>query len=252
MAANPTASERYGAKNFYHLFLPFARGSPTVSGAAFMCGRVRGDARWSARCAHSKRKNKDSENREKAADEIAEAIDRFFLNKELNRYVRYVTEKSGELEQDKTIDISMCGLFLFGGKPASDERVRASVEAIREKLSVKTDVGGFARYEGDEYQRVEGGENDGRVPGNLWFVCSLWIAQADIAAAESIEELKITCEMIEWSCRQEDEAKILAEQINPYTGESLSVSPLGWSHAEALRTINAYLDKVRELEAKLR
>ena len=49
------------------------------------------------------------------------------------------------------------------------------------------------------------------------------------------------------ACGQGDDAKILAEQINPYTGESLSVSPLAWSHGEAVRTINAYLNRAKEL-----
>jgi len=57
--------------------------------------------------------------------------------------------------------------------------------------------------------------------------------------------------MIDWACRQGDEAKILADQINPYTGESLSVSPLVWLHAEAVRTINAYLTKSTEFAEKI-
>ena len=116
-----------------------------------------------------------------------------------------------------------------------------------EKLKVKTETGGFARYEGDVYQRVAGSETDARVPGNPWFVCSLWLAQWQIATAKTAEELGAVREMIDWACGQGDDAKILAEQINPYTGESLSVSPLAWSHGEAVRTINAYLNRAKEL-----
>lgn len=215
------------------------------------CAAVVGGLRGAARMAKARRKTKEAKNWSGAADEIAAAIDEYFWNEESNRYARSLTVKEDEsFEQDKTIDISMCGLFLFDCKSADDERVRATLDAIREKLMVKTETGGFARYEGDNYQRVEGSERDERVPGNPWFVCSLWIAQADIAAAKTIEELEKVRAMIDWACRQGDEAKILAEQINPYTGESLSVSPLAWSHAEAVRTINNYLTRSAELTEK--
>ena len=212
------------------------------------CAAVVGGLRGAAKLAESNKKAADAKKWKTAADEIAEAIDEHFWNEELNRYVRTITLKDdGEIEQDESIDVSMCGVFLLDCKAADDERVRSTVEAIREKLKVKTEVGGWARYEGDVYQQVEGSEDDDRVPGNPWFVCSLWITQADIAAAKTPEELEMVKDAIDWACRQGDDAKILAEQINPYTGESLSVSPLGWSHAEIVRTVNAYLEKNAEL-----
>ncbi len=212
------------------------------------CAAAVAGLRGAASMAKQRRKTEDSQRWSKAADEISEAIDEHFWNDELNRYVRSLTKKAdGSFEQDKTIDISMCGLFLFGCKPAGDSQVTATVEAIREKLKVKTETGGFARYEGDVYQRVAESETDARVPGNPWFVCSLWLAQWQIATAKTAEELGAVREMIDWACGQGDDAKILAEQINPYTGESLSVSPLAWSHGEAVRTINAYLNRAKEL-----
>lgn len=209
---------------------------------------VVGGLRGAANLAKTNKKSSDAKKWNQAADEIAKAIDEYFWNEELNRYVRTITFKDdNSIEHDENIDVSMCGVFLLSCKAANDKRVRATVEAIREKLQVKTKVGGWARYENDVYQQVEGSESDERVPGNPWFVCSLWVTQADIAAAQSIEELEATREAIDWACSQGDDAKILAEQINPYTGESLSVSPLGWSHAEVVRTINAYLEKSAEL-----
>lgn len=192
-------------------------------------GEAAGAARWRA-----------------AASEVVEAIDRHFWNDELGRYVRSLTVgEGGEVEQDLTVDVSMCGLFMLGCKPADDPRVAATVRAIREALAVKTEVGGVARYEGDKYQRRDGG--DERVPGNPWFVCALWPAQATIAAARTREELEPARAVIEWACAQGDAAKILAEQIDPDTGDPLSTAPLAWSHAETVRAIIAYLDKEAEL-----
>ena len=35
----------------------------------------------------------------------------------------------------------------------------------------------------------------------------------------------------------------MAEQLHPYSGEPLSVSPLTWSHAEYVRTVREYIDR---------
>jgi glucoamylase len=35
----------------------------------------------------------------------------------------------------------------------------------------------------------------------------------------------------------------LAEQVNPYTNEPLSVAPLTWSHATVVLAVNEYLAK---------
>ena len=212
------------------------------------CAAVVGGLRGAAKLAAMNKNAADAKKWNQVADEIAAAIDGNFWDENLNRYVRTITfGEDAAVEKDENIDVSMCGIFLLDCKQANDERVRATVEAIREKLKVKTEIGGWARYEDDVYQRVEGSENDERVPGNPWFVCSLWVTQADILAAQTMEELEATRPSIDWACQQGDDAKILAEQINPYTGESLSVSPLGWSHAEVVRTVNSYLEKSAEL-----
>jgi GH15 family glucan-1,4-alpha-glucosidase len=41
---------------------------------------------------------------------------------------------------------------------------------------------------------------------------------------------------------------VLAEQLNPYTGESLSATPLVWSHAVYVKTVLLYLQKKKDLE----
>jgi len=39
----------------------------------------------------------------------------------------------------------------------------------------------------------------------------------------------------------------MAEQLHPYTGEPLSVSPLTWSHAAYVRVVREYLDRTAQL-----
>jgi hypothetical protein len=42
---------------------------------------------------------------------------------------------------------------------------------------------------------------------------------------------------------------VMAEQINPHTGEPLSVSPLTWSHSTFVTTTQRYLVRLAELES---
>jgi len=41
---------------------------------------------------------------------------------------------------------------------------------------------------------------------------------------------------------------VLAEQVNPYNRNPLSVSPLTWSHAALVITVQEYLNKYRRLQ----
>jgi hypothetical protein len=66
--------------------------------------------------------------------------------------------------------------------------------------------------------------------------------------AKSKEELKPALELIEWVVKHALPSGVLAEQVNPFHDEPLSVSPLTWSHSELLSAIMAYLQRVRELQ----
>jgi glucoamylase len=110
---------------------------------------------------------------------------------------------------------------------------------------VNTPVGGIARYAGDNYQKSGADSRD--VPGNPWFICTLWLAQWHIAKAERQEDLSKALSILEWVASRALLSGVLAEQIDPYTNEPLSVSPLTWSHATFAATVFEYLDKARVL-----
>jgi GH15 family glucan-1,4-alpha-glucosidase len=42
---------------------------------------------------------------------------------------------------------------------------------------------------------------------------------------------------------------VLAEQLDPLTGEHVSVSPLTWAHSTFVATVLNYLKKLKELAA---
>lgn len=123
------------------------------------------------------------------------------------------------------------------------------MKAIRRRLWVKTDIGGLARYEGDTYHQVERGDLQ-RVPGNPWFICTLWWAQYLIARARKATDLEEPLRLLEWVADHALPSGVLAEQVNPHTGEPLSVSPLTWSHAQFVVATLEWAEKHRALQSE--
>jgi len=130
-------------------------------------------------------------------------------------------DTQGKLEVDFTRDASVWGLFAFGLYAVDDPKMVSTMSDLKEKLWVGTGVGGIARYENDYYHQVS---KD--VPGNPWFVCTLWLA--DFLAERAIDEKGIAdaIEILHWVTDHALPSGILAEQVHPFTGEPLSVSPL--------------------------
>jgi len=145
------------------------------------------------------------------------------------------------LELDMTPDASLAGTFLFHTFEADEEVVRTTMERVEEKLTVRTDVGGVARYENDWYHRVE--DQGKELPGNPWFICTLWIAQYKIARASCVDDLRDALPYLEWARRHALPSGVMPEQLNPFTGEPISVSPLTWSHATYVTAVINYLIK---------
>jgi len=132
-------------------------------------------------------------------------------------------------KNDDALDASVYAIWAFDIFPIDDEKVVSTMNRYRDWLKVPTTVGGFARYDKDQYHKIS---DD--VPGNPWFICSLWYAQYLIRCGEKDEAIKI----LEWVCQYSQNTGSLAEQLHPITGEPMSVSPLTWSHAEFVRTVS--------------
>ena len=86
------------------------------------------------------------------------------------------------------------------------------------------------------------------MPGNPWFVTTLWHAQYQIAKARTISELEPALEILEWTAAHALTSGILAEQIDPRSGAPLSVSPLTWSHAAFVTAVCEYREKRKHLK----
>jgi GH15 family glucan-1,4-alpha-glucosidase len=183
---------------------------------------------------------------ETAAREIKEAALRHLWSPENNRFSRLINvDDDGAIVRDETIESSAMGLWYFGMLAPDDARVAATVAAVRERLWVKTEIGGCARYENDWYQRIT--DDVEAVPGNPWFICTLWLAQHDIAVAKTRDELARARDLLKWPLTCALPSGVFAEQAHPYTGAPLSVSPLTWSHGTYCLAIREYVAKWNEL-----
>ncbi len=189
-------------------------------------------------------KERSEQNFESVAEEMRIAIVKHLYDPEKGYFMRSLTiDKDGIMTFDRTLDASsVYGIFLFGVLPPDDERVVRAVNLTKERLTIKTAVGGIARYEGDQYYR-KGVD----FPGNPWFITTLWYTQYTIMMATTDHDLDQVRADLNWVERNSLYSGILSEQLNPYTGEQVGAAPLTWSHAEYLRTVIMYIRKLKEL-----
>jgi GH15 family glucan-1,4-alpha-glucosidase len=78
----------------------------------------------------------------------------------------------------------------------------------------------------------------------------MWLAQWYIATARSADDLKPARDIVDWVVAHQLPGGLLSEQLDPNTGAPLSVSPLTWSHAEFIVTVDDYTKKVLALRRK--
>jgi GH15 family glucan-1,4-alpha-glucosidase len=166
-------------------------------------------------------------------------------DEENGRFARGLVIRDGQWEKDMTLESSLFGLFAFGVFPASDDRVARTMNAITQGLSVKTGVGGIARYTNDYYFRQS--DDIDQVPGNPWIICTLWIADFQIETAKSLEDLEEPKRALQQIVNHTLEGGNLPEQIHPFEGTPLSVAPLTWSHATYVHTVCKYVRKREQL-----
>lgn len=177
-----------------------------------------------------------------AAEEIKNATLQYLWDEEAGHFLRMITvDEQGNIQKDKTVDSSVCGVFQFGMLAADDEHVVRTMEVVEQTLWAHTEVGGMARYENDYYYQVT--HDLSQAQGNPWFICTLWLAQYRIAVAKTIDDLHKALPLLEWARAHALPSGVMAEQVNPFTSEPLSVSPLTWSHAELVATVRWYIGK---------
>jgi GH15 family glucan-1,4-alpha-glucosidase len=175
-----------------------------------------------------------------AAAEICDAALKHLWNPELQTFVRMVTvTTSGHVETHHVPDSSIYGLIRFGMVSPDDPRAIMTMQSLRSSLTCRTDIGGIARYRNDYYYQIS--DDIENVPGNPWFICTLWMAEYDVMMARSLKDLEPVMATLKWVHARALRSGALAEQVHPLTGAPLSVSPLTWSHSTLVGLIDRYL-----------
>lgn len=148
--------------------------------------------------------------RERAA--VREAI----LADGYDRGVGAFTQSFGSAD----LDASALTVPLVGFLPATDPRVRSTVDRVRERL---TSRGLVYRYRGD----------DGLPGGEATFaLCSFWLVN-NLALGGRVGEAR---ELFERVAGYANDVGLLAEQIDPSTGDLLGNFPQGFTHLALVRS----------------
>ena len=181
-----------------------------------------------------------------AADRIARSMTRHLVLSDRGRFARSVAREGRALRADATVDASLLTLGLWGEMEPEDARVRATVEAIRETLWVRTGVGGLARYERDPLYSV--GSDLREVPGSPSILATLWLASHTIRVARRTQDLDPARTLLLWCAARAEGWSGLAEQLHPYRGETRSACPSMITHAWLVTTVADYSERLRSLK----
>ena len=132
------------------------------------------------------------------------------------------TDESGAFTRaygDPTMDAANLLIPLVGFVPAGDPRLAATVRRIEEELGVD---GLLYRYLGDDGLPGEEG---------AWFICSFWLVDALVI----IGEVDRAQQLFDRLTGHANDLGLLAEQVDPHTGELLGNFPQGFSHIGLIR-----------------
>jgi GH15 family glucan-1,4-alpha-glucosidase len=127
------------------------------------------------------------------------------------------------------LDASLLLMPLVRFLPPDDERIRATVNAIADELTVD---GLVLRYRVDETDDGLAGEE------GTFTICSFWL----VSALVEIGEVERACKLCEKLLALGSPLQLYAEQIDPVTGRHLGNFPQAFTH---LALINAVVHVVR-------
>ena len=145
-------------------------------------------------------------------DEIRRVILADGYNQELGAF--------GQVLGEPALDASALAIPLVGFLPATDPRVQSTVRKIQERLTAH---GLVYRYQTD----------DGLPRGEATFaLCSFWLVD-NLALAGQIDEARALFERV---AGYANDVGLLAEEIDPVSGEMLGNFPQGFSHLALIRS----------------
>ena len=143
-------------------------------------------------------------------DEIWETVVRDGWNEEAGAFTQYVGSTD--------LDASNLMMPIVGFLPADDPRVLATIDAVAERLT--DDRGLVYRY------RTEGGVDGLAGEEGTFLLCTFWLAEA-LAVSGQLDRAR---QVFERAVAFVNDVGLLAEEIDPATGELLGNFPQAFSH----------------------
>lgn len=181
-----------------------------------------------------------------AAKELKEATITHLFSEKLDAFVRIADYgENGEVIHHEVVDASsLFGLWYFEMLEQDHPLFIKTQQQLDQRLNNPAATKGYIRYERDNYFK------DTEL-SNPWFITTLWEAQRLLRKTQVTEEdLQYVEGVFQWVLDHQYQSGVLAEQLNPFTGESRSATPLVWSHAVFIETVLNYVKKKRDLAAK--
>ncbi len=183
----------------------------------------------------------------RAAQEVQSGILANLWDEKSGTFINMLQYRDGKEIRDSTIDASSAyGIFAFGVLPVDDTRLIHAFETTIRTLSHGIGSGGIARFENDEYYRI-----DQVSPGNPWVITTLWYAEYLIARAKTKTDLEKVHDIFNWVLAHAQRSGVLSEQLNPQTGEQIGAAPLTWSHGAYVLAVLKYLERMKEYPAQI-
>jgi GH15 family glucan-1,4-alpha-glucosidase len=148
-------------------------------------------------------------------DSIHEEVCARAYNRELGVFTQYYGSRA--------LDASLLALPLVGFLPATDPRMRRTIEAIRQRLTVD---GLVLRYAADA-------ADDGLPPGEGSFLlCTFWLADN----LTLLGERQAACDIYERLLTLRNDVGLLSEQYDPRARRLLGNFPQAFSHVALINT----------------
>jgi len=112
------------------------------------------------------------------------------------------------------LDASVLLMSWYGFHPASDPRMRSTFARISERLGAGPGL--LYRYE-DSFRSREG----------AFWICSFWAVEHLLRGGGTVDE---ACEMFDAACRYANDLGLMAEEVDPQTGDGLGNFPQAYTH----------------------
>lgn len=168
-----------------------------------------------------------------SAETIQLAAREHLYDESTSSLVRGLWRDGAELRHDTVADIStFFGVFMFGLFTPRSREFRTTIARMERELQIDG-TRGVPRFIDDAYNRTAD------TGSNAWPVTTLWMAQYYLERGDHAR----TEQLLSWVRDHTELSGVIGEQVDQSTGETVSVAPLTWSHAEYISTI---LDLITE------